>query len=126
MDFHVPAFLERAFAQRLRSTALYPLQWILVPLIAATIAGPRLGAPIWMEVLFGSLSAIGVLFYGGCYLFFMRENPDALRSERYTLSKMQIERGQLGDSTTGLFDPDELADEPILPVEKEKRLEPGP
>jgi hypothetical protein len=126
-DMHVPvpAFLERAFAQRLRSTALQPLQWVLAPLIAATIAGPLVGAPVWLEIFFAGFTGLGVIFFGGCYVFFMRKNPDALRSERYTLSKMQIERGLLGDSAIGLIDPDELASAPALPAEKGERLESG-
>ncbi len=122
----IPAFLERAFAQRTRSTALQPLQWVLTPLIAATIAGPLVGAPVWLEGLFAGLTVIGVIFFGVCYVFFMRKDPDALRSERYTLSKMLIERGKLGDSLTGFRDPDELDVEPLLPTEKGKSLEPGP
>src|SRR5258705_9168277 len=104
----IPAFLERAFAQRLRSTALHPLQWVLAPLIAATIAGPLVGAPKWLEVFFATMTGLGLIFFGCCFVFFMRKDPDALRSERYTLFKMQLERGQLGDSTTGLIDVDEL------------------
>jgi hypothetical protein len=38
------------------------------------------------------------------YIYFGIKNPDYLRSEQYSLSKMAIERGLLGDNLTGLRD----------------------
>ncbi len=35
------------------------------------------------------------------YLYFMFKDPDALRSENYSLEKLAIQRGLAGDSTSG-------------------------
>ncbi len=121
----IPAFLERAFAQKLRSTAIEPVQWVLALLLAATVGGPAVGAPAWLEILLASLSGSTVLFFGVCYVFFMRKNPDALRSERYTLQKMALERGILGDNTTGPLKQDELEAQPLRATDAERQLRSG-
>lgn len=40
--------------------------------------------------------------YLGAYIYFMFKNPDALRSETFTLRKMAIEKSLHGDDLTGL------------------------
>ena len=47
------------------------------------------------------LAAIAILFYLGAYVYFASRDPDALRSERYSIQKLAIERGFIGDSTAG-------------------------
>ncbi len=125
-NMQFPAFLERAFAQRLRSTAIQPIQWVLGLLLAAVVSGPKLGAPGWLVVLLATLAAATALFFGVCYVYFMRKNPDALRSERYTLQKMALERGILGDSTTGPLTPEDVEAQPLRATASERRLESGP
>jgi hypothetical protein len=86
---------------------LYPLGFITV-LILAAIAGR---APQWIVGVLIVALLVAVAFYFGAYRHFMLNNPDALRSERFILQKMAIEQKLIGDSSTGLFNPDEEAGE---------------
>jgi hypothetical protein len=45
-----------------------------------------------------------LLLYACGYVFFSYRDSDALRSERYSLSKMAIEHRLVGDNTTGLVE----------------------
>ena len=45
---------------------------------------------------------LAVFIFGFIYLLF--KNPDALRSEHYSLSKLAMEKGLLGDSVRGLLE----------------------
>ena len=56
--------------------------------------------------MFGSFSALTLLLFGFGYVFFMFKDSDALRSERYSLSKMAIEKGLIGDDIKGLLSAD--------------------
>ena len=47
-----------------------------------------------------------VLFLAA-FVFFAATDKDALRSERFGIQKMAIEKGMIGDSTTGLFFPED-------------------
>ncbi len=47
------------------------------------------------------------LLYICSYAFCLFSNPDALRSEKYTLHKMAIEHGLYGDNVTGVIDADQ-------------------
>jgi predicted anti-sigma-YlaC factor YlaD len=90
---------------RSRSDALKSLIWPLALSLAATAGGgiaASLGAPHWipyipagLSVVFGSLYAVAFGYFAVC-------RPDDLRSESYTLKKMAIEKGLLGDSSIGL------------------------
>lgn len=46
-----------------------------------------------------------VLFMLWWFAHFAKVNPDSLRSERFTLSKMAIDKGLVGDDSAGLFEP---------------------
>jgi hypothetical protein len=58
-----------------------------------------------MQVLLGGMSAATLLIGLGAYLFLLRRAPDALRSEGFTLRKMALEKGLIGDNLAGLFEP---------------------
>jgi hypothetical protein len=47
-----------------------------------------------------------IALYGTAYVFCLLKDRDALRSESYSLHKLAIEQGLLGDSTTGMFAPE--------------------
>lgn len=65
---------------------------------------PFRDAPEWLLVLMAALVGISVATYIGGYLYFAVKDPDALRSEKFTLSKMAIEKNLIGDNTAGLFE----------------------
>ncbi|HEY4281453.1 MAG TPA: hypothetical protein VGM62_00200 [Chthoniobacterales bacterium] len=58
-------------------------------------------APTWMTVLLAAFLSLTVLAYIGAYALFAVKNPEALRSERFTLSRMAIEKSTKGDSLAG-------------------------
>jgi hypothetical protein len=47
------------------------------------------------------LCAIAVLLFCGTYVYLVLHDIDALRSEQFTLEKMRLEKGVLGDSLSG-------------------------
>lgn len=103
MNF-IRSLLEQATAQGSRSTALKPLGWLLALLLSSTLGCFSLKAPIWASVLLGVLSTIAVIVYVGAYVFLLVKNPDALRSERFFLQKLAIEKGLYGDSLVGTLE----------------------
>jgi len=44
-----------------------------------------------------------IILYLIAYIYFAIKSPDYLRTERYSIQKMAIERGLVGDSTAGFF-----------------------
>ena len=65
--------------------------------------------PVYVLVL-ADLSLVG--FYCYVYVHFMKTDPDALRSERYSLRKLELQKGLIGDNRTGLIKPEAMEDEP--------------
>jgi|SRR5512135_485174 hypothetical protein len=61
-------------------------------------------APVWLIALTGGLFALTGLTFLACFVYFARVDPDSLRSERYSIQKMAIEKGLVGDNLSGLFE----------------------
>jgi hypothetical protein len=108
-----------------RTDVLKPLAW-LVGLIALALTTALFAkAPEWtLEWLLAALIG-SVLLYSLAYTFCLFFDRDALRSEKYSLNKMAIEHGLLGDSTTGMFDPieDKKSSLDRLPTIETKQIE---
>lgn len=68
---------------------------------ALFVHGPNI--PYWVRlfpiVLFGAAFAV----YIGAFLYLLFRDKDALRSETYSLKKLAIEQGLVGDNETGFF-----------------------
>jgi len=97
-------FLSQATARSSKSSALHSLIWAFGLLLSGVpIAAWATGNPwIWGPILVGAgIVLIAILV---AYFYFMVKNPDALRTENYSLSKLAMERGLMGDSLNGLFD----------------------
>lgn len=91
-------------AELTRSDILRPLVWpILAVILALAVLGGRVPGWIitWLAVGLGALVALYALAYIVCFFI----DRDALRSEKYKLQKMAIERGLYGDSNIGLQEP---------------------
>jgi hypothetical protein len=84
-----------------KSTALTDLRWLLGLLLAALLAATKAGAPAYVVALLAGFIGAVLLLACWAYVYFMRSNPDALRSESYTLEKMRIEKGMIGDTLSG-------------------------
>jgi hypothetical protein len=85
-----------------RTSVLNPLQWTLAILLLGLFGAFEAKAPQWMSVGIGICSFGVVLLLGVAYVFFMFRNPDALRSEGFSLQKLALEKGLVGDNLHGL------------------------
>jgi hypothetical protein len=102
VPFSLGVLLQQANIGQSRSSVLNPLQWLLVILVAGIVLCVWLHSPSWLVTLFAVMVVLVLLLFLGSYIYFMRKNPDALRSEQFSLSKLAIERGLVGDSLSGL------------------------
>lgn len=94
--------LSRSTANGSRTNALQHLQWMVAAFLAALLFAAFYGLPIEITILLSIIVVIFVVAYLATHTYFMTKNPDALRSEKFTIQKMAIERGLIGDSTQGM------------------------
>jgi hypothetical protein len=104
----VSALREQMHATLSRSDVLRPLAWLIGILLTATVAALFAKPPEWLLIVMASLLVGAIVLYGIAYGFCLLKDRDALRSEKYSLHKMAMEHGLLGDSTTGMFEADEV------------------
>ena len=87
-----------------RSDVLKPLAWLVGILATATIAALFSRPPDWVLVALVVALLGSTILYGMAYVFCLFADRDALRSEKYSLHKMAIEHGLIGDSSSGIFE----------------------
>lgn len=104
------SLLQQAKIGYSRTSALNPVQWVFVISTSGLLGSLAFHAPSWILILFGSFSAITLVLFGFSFVYFIFKNPDALRSEKYSLSKLAIEKGLVGDDIRGLIDADVAAE----------------
>ena len=112
----VVAALTRSAASGSRSTALQDLRWFCGMSLAALIGASYFSAPEWALIALASLSGAAFLLALGSFVYLLKTNPDALRSEHFTIEKMRIERGLLGDTSIGFRQAAEESDVLRLPA----------
>ena len=113
----IRAFLEKASAEGTRSTALKPLNYLLLVLVPATLASFWADMPSWAGLAFVTFLAITLTTYIACYVYLMLTDKDALRSEKFTIQKLAIEKGLYGDSLTGTLDANDVTDAKLLTID---------
>lgn len=99
----INALLQQASASGTKSTALKPLGWMLAILLSGTMTSFYINTPQWLGLTLLVLSVITFLLYFYAYVYFMHNDRDALRSEKYSLEKMAIQRGLIGDDISGVL-----------------------
>jgi hypothetical protein len=104
MTDYLRSLFQRADIGQSRSAITNQLQWAIVILLCGIVISWRAGIPLWVLTMEGLFLGILLLLFVCVYIYFAITNPDALRSEHYSLSKMAIERGLVGDSVSGLID----------------------
>lgn len=104
----IRAFISQASASGARSTALQPLAWLSGILTVGLVLAPSWNPPAWLLVFMAGLLGISVVIFLGSYIYFAAKQPDALRSEKFTLSKMAMEKNLIGDSRSGLLEVSEI------------------
>ncbi|MDE0334385.1 MAG: hypothetical protein OXI64_05455 [Defluviicoccus sp.] len=72
-------------------------------LLSATLAAFYFRLPNWLGVVFSLSAGLATKAYLGSYFYLMFTDRDALRSERYSIQKLAIEKGLYGDNLTGTF-----------------------
>jgi hypothetical protein len=96
--------LQQANSKWSRSTALNPLQWALGILVFALVGATKANAPAWLLVTLAACATVLFLAFLVAYFFLLIKDRDALRSEKYSLSKLAIERSITGDSISGFLE----------------------
>ena len=97
----IRSLFQQASAQGSRSTVLNPIAWAFATVLSAMIGTSIVHAPPWTTVTLAIFAGVILIVFIVAYLYFMVKDPDALRSEKFTLSKMAIERSVIGDSLIG-------------------------
>ncbi len=117
----IRAFLSHASSTSSRSTALQPLSWLTGILISGLVIAPKWKAPNWVLILIAIMLGLTVALFLASYGYYALKKPDALRSERFTLSKMAIEKNLIGDNTTGLTEVADFGETTSLKVLPDKQ-----
>lgn len=108
--------LQQAISRGSRSTALQPIIWVMGVFLCGIGISVRYGAPVWLLIALVACIALGLLAFLVAYFYFMFTSPDALRSERYTLSKLAIEKSERGDNIVGVFGKEVARNKIIEPI----------
>ncbi len=101
------SLMHRASAHGTKTSALSPLVWLAA--ISMAGLGTALVAsapPWWLPAFCAALTLVTFAAVFVAFAYFARTNPDALRSEKFMLTKMALEKSQSvkGDHITGLVD----------------------
>lgn len=95
------ATLQQALSTQSKSTVLKPLAWLIALTLTASVAMYRFSLPGWLAGTVGVLCILSIVLYIVAYIFFALTDKDSLRSERYSIQKLAIEKGFVGDDTRG-------------------------
>jgi putative Mn2+ efflux pump MntP len=99
----IASFLQQATAQGTRSTILNPLGWFFGICVAGLLGSVRYNAAFWIQLLIGCFAALSGLVYLGAYVFCLATKREhLLRTEKFLIQQLAIEKGFRGDSTTGV------------------------
>lgn len=85
-----------------RSTALQSVLAFFGLLLGGTLVAALAGADRWLVAALAIASGIDFVTFLIAFFYLLAKDPDALRSERFTLQKMALERGLVGDNIGGL------------------------
>ncbi len=96
------SLIRQGSIQGSKSTALTPLLIAIGIMATAVVGGAKAGLPVWVIGLLAGCLVILVLGLIGAYGCLLVKNVDALRIERFTLTKMAIEHHLTGDDLTGI------------------------
>lgn len=95
------AIFHIASVDHAKSTTLRPLQGTLIIIALTLLAEFRFNAPQWSVIVTVILLVLMSISFLIAYFYFMIKNPECLRTEKYSLQRLAIERG-LGDNISGV------------------------
>ena len=87
-----------------KSNVLVSLLWLFFLTLCSTITYGIWGNKELVLYCLLVMLIIEILVIFGVYIYFAITNPDCLRSETFTLNKLALEKGLIGDDTFGLTD----------------------
>jgi hypothetical protein len=107
-------------SQGTRSTILNPLAWFFSICVVGLIASVGYRTALWIQVLLACFTSLSGLLYLASFIFCLAtKQPNLLRSERFLIQQLAIEKGFRGDSMTGLV----LADPSTRQIESGEKIE---
>jgi hypothetical protein len=114
--------LQQALQSNSKSTVLKSLGWLIAMLLSATVWSGRSDTNQWLVVMLAIFSGIAIATYIGFYIYFALKDPELLRSEKYTIQKMAIQHGFIGDDASGFFKVTQIVNTPLLTDSKKEDL----
>lgn len=108
----IKQFLQHAEAKGSKATAVTPAGWITAATIAAFLGALKFSPHPYVLIGLGAAMGAAIINFFASYWYFVLNNPEMLRSEKFTLTKLAIEHSAKGDNVTGIID---RVDLPRLP-----------
>lgn len=99
----IKELLQKSDASGSKSTILKPLTWFLSIIVTGILVLLRANAPSWLITFFSVIMALVVLLFLFVYVFCLFRDRDALRSEKFSIQKLAIEKGLYGDDLSGIY-----------------------
>lgn len=94
--------------------------------VAATFGLALLHADLWITILFAVLTVAVAALLLYAFYYFMKKDPDALRSEKLVLTKEALSRSLEGDSISGMREVLETYDgRPLIEDSNSKKIGSG-
>lgn len=97
-----------------------PLGWLIALVVPASIGSYYAEASEWLSTLLGIAAGVSIFAYLVAYFYLLAKDRDALRSERYSLHKMAMEKGIYGDNLAGIIE--EVDDSRLIEAETVERI----
>jgi hypothetical protein len=94
--------MQQGSVQGTKSTVITPLVWAMGILTTGLMVGAKVGLSATVIGVFSACLVLVVLGLLSAFGYFAWKNPDALRTERYTLTKLAIEKRLSGDDMAGI------------------------
>jgi hypothetical protein len=95
---------------------------MMLLLIVGLLGSVSVHAQHWVQAFFAVMAGVTFITFIGAYVYFAAKNPDALRSEGFTIQKLAIEHRLVGDKGAGVF-PDDEEPSISLPADQSKQIE---
>ena len=102
MSEFISSIFKQATAQGFKSNVVKPLMGMFTLFVIATVVLYWLEVP-YFSIAMGCLMMIAGIVFLIAYLYCLFKNPDYLRSEKFVVEKMAIEKAALGNSMTPMI-----------------------
>lgn len=104
----IKELLHKSDASGSRSTILKPITWFISSLIVGITILLKFNSPEWLIIFLTITMGLSILVFLFAYIYCLFTDKDAIRSEKYSIQKMAIEKGLYGDNNIGVFIEDKI------------------